>query len=163
VIICAGFSNLKILLGLLNDINITILTSGDFCATNSFFNLIYLYLKQTEFNVHKLVLTINSDVFRAMFSHKNTKECQESRIVIGDSTARTVRQMLIYIYTDDLPTEYARETDAVPLLYIGNKYQIKPLVQLIERGLVKRFTSKFRLRGNSCWSSMGTFFLCWGI
>jgi hypothetical protein len=74
-----------------------------------------------------------------MFNHKNTKECRESRIVIGDSTAKAVRQMLVYMYTGELPEEYAMETDAVLLMYITNKYQIKPLVQLIEQGLVKRF------------------------
>jgi hypothetical protein len=99
-------------------------------------------LKQTEFNVHKLVLTVNSDVFRAMFSHKNTKECQESRIVIEDSTATAVRQMLIYMYSSELPTEFAIETDAGTLLHLANKYRIQSLVQLIEQGLVNRFLSK---------------------
>jgi hypothetical protein len=100
-------------------------------------------LKQTEFNVHKLVLTVNSDVFRAMFSHKNTKECQESRIVISDSTAKAVRQMLIYMYTGVLSPEYAMERDAgPPLMHIANKYQIKSLVQLIEQQLIARFASK---------------------
>jgi hypothetical protein len=82
---------------------------------------------------------VNSDVFNAMFSHKNTKEFLDSRIIIEDSTATAVHQMLIYLYTEELPSEYATETDAGPLLHIANKYQIKALVQPIEEGLVKRF------------------------
>jgi hypothetical protein len=82
---------------------------------------------------------VNSDVFHVMFCHENTKEARESRIQIEDSTATAVRQMLIYLYTGELPTEYSIVKDAVPLLYIANKYQIKSLVQLIEKQLVNRF------------------------
>jgi hypothetical protein len=85
---------------------------------------------------------VNSDVFHAMFIQENTKECQESRIVISYSTAKAVRQMLIYMYTGDLPTEYSMETDAGPLMHIANKYQIKSLIELIEHGLINRSASK---------------------
>jgi hypothetical protein len=84
---------------------------------------------------------LNSDVFQAMFSHENTKEAREGRIQITDSTGTAVHQMLIYMYTGELPEEYAIETDAGPLLYISNKYLIKPLVQLNEFRLVFRFVS----------------------
>jgi hypothetical protein len=44
------------------------------------------------------------------------------------------------MYTHELPKEeYAIETDAAPLMSIANKYQINPLVQLIEQGLKKVF------------------------
>ena len=90
--------------------------------------------------MHKYVLMFHSDVFRAMFNHKSTKESRESRIQITDSTAKTVNQMLIYMYSGQLPKEeYAIETDALPLLNIANKYLINPLAQLIEQGLKKVF------------------------
>jgi hypothetical protein len=82
---------------------------------------------------------VNSDVFMAMFSHENTQEAREGRIQITDSTATAVRQMLIYMYTAEMPTEYAIETDAGPLLHMANKYQIKPLIQSIEQALISRF------------------------
>jgi hypothetical protein len=83
---------------------------------------------------------INSDVFCAMLSHENTKETPESRVQINDSTGTAVRQMLIYMYTGELPEEYdTDENDAVPLLHIANKYQIKPLVRLIQQELINRF------------------------
>jgi hypothetical protein len=76
---------------------------------------------------------LNSDVFDAMFSNENTKESREGRIRIVDSTHTAVRQMLIYMYTGELPKEYAIETDAGPLTHIANEYQIKALIQLIEQ------------------------------
>jgi hypothetical protein len=81
---------------------------------------------------------VNSDVFMAMFSHEDTKEFQDSdsRIQITDSTGTAVRQMLIYMYTGELPKECAIEKDDVSLMHIANKYQIKPLVQSIEQELV---------------------------
>jgi hypothetical protein len=85
---------------------------------------------------------VNSDVFMAMFVHQNTQEFREGRIRIRDSTGTAVRQMLTYMYTGELPKEYAMETDAGPLMHIANKYQIKPLVQLIEQQLIDRFASK---------------------
>jgi hypothetical protein len=85
------------------------------------------------------MLMVNSDVFMAMFSHENTKEAREGRVQITDSTGTAVYQMLIYMYTGALPTEYAIEADASPLLYIANKYQIKSLIQSIEQELIARF------------------------
>jgi hypothetical protein len=96
--------------------------------------------------VHKYVLAVNSDVFLAMFGHSNTEETREGRIRITDSTGTSVHQMLIYMYTGELPKEYAIETDAGPLMYIAIKYQIESLVQSIEQGLVNRFASKFKIR-----------------
>jgi hypothetical protein len=44
------------------------------------------------------------------------------------------------MYTGELPEEYdTDENDAVPLLHIANKYQIKPLVRLIQQELINRF------------------------
>jgi hypothetical protein len=82
---------------------------------------------------------VNSDVFMAMFSHENTQEAREGRIQIEDSTSTVVRQMLIFLYTWELPKEYAIETDAGPLMHLANKYQIKALVKFIEQELINRF------------------------
>ncbi|CAK5008299.1 unnamed protein product [Meloidogyne enterolobii] len=50
-----------------------------------------------EFPVHKFVLMAHSDVFRAMFNHKDTLESVESRIRITDFGPETVHQMLTYM------------------------------------------------------------------
>jgi hypothetical protein len=64
---------------------------------------------------------INSDVFMAMFSNETTNEALEGRIKITDSTGTAVRQMLIFMYSGELPKEYTIETDVGPLLHIANK------------------------------------------
>jgi hypothetical protein len=89
--------------------------------------------------VHKFILIANSEVFRAMFSHKDTKECRESRIIIKDSTIAAVRHMVHYIYTGKISDDYDKEEDALPLLTIAHKYQIKPLIDFIGQILVERF------------------------
>jgi hypothetical protein len=85
---------------------------------------------------------VNSHVFKAMFSHENTQEFREGRIQITDSTGTAVRQMLIYMYTGDLPKEYTIETDAGPLMHMATKYQIKALIQLIEQEWIDRFAAQ---------------------
>jgi hypothetical protein len=85
----------------------------------------------------------NSDVFRAMFSHANTKESREGRILIEDSTLTAVHQMLIFLYTAELPEEYDIAKDAAPLIKIANKYQIESLMEFNAQKLVDRFASKF--------------------
>jgi hypothetical protein len=85
------------------------------------------------------MLIANSDVFSAMFRHKNTKECRESRIQIKDSAGTDVRQMLYYMYTGgQLPDDYNAGKDAMDLMKIANKYQIKSLMDLIEQQLTVR-------------------------
>jgi hypothetical protein len=84
------------------------------------------------------VLATNSDVFHAMFSHKNTKEFRESRIQIKDSTTTAVYQMLYFMYAGKLPKEYDVEKDAISLLKIADKYQIHQLMDLNEKKLIGR-------------------------
>jgi hypothetical protein len=84
---------------------------------------------------------VNSDVFRAMFSNENTKEAREGRLRIIDSTPTAVHQMLIYMYTGELPKEYDTEKDAIPLLCIAHKYQIESLMDFDVQQMIDRFTS----------------------
>jgi hypothetical protein len=97
-----------------------------------------------EFNVHKFILIANSEVFAAMFRHKNTKEFRESRIQIKDSSITAVRQMINYMYTGKVPDSYYdydvddAEKDILPLMAIAHKYQIKPLIEFNEQILSRR-------------------------
>jgi hypothetical protein len=79
-----------------------------------------------------------SEVFRAMFSHKNTEEFRESRLQIKDSTVIAVHQMLNYMYSGKMPPGYDVNKDAVALISIAHKYQLKPLVDFNEQKLVER-------------------------
>jgi phospholipid N-methyltransferase len=78
-----------------------------------------------------------------MFSHKDTKECRESRIIIKDSTIAAVRQMVHYMYTGKVSDDYDKVADALPLMAIAHKYQIKPLMDLNEPILINRLVSTF--------------------
>jgi hypothetical protein len=101
--------------------------------------ILFLFQSMELFNVHKYVLILNSDVFRAMFSHKNTKEFRDSRIQIKDFSASCVRQMLIYMYTGKLSKEqYDEEKDAISLMKIAHKYQIKALIDFNEKNIIDR-------------------------
>ena len=91
-----------------------------------------------KFKVHKCVLTAHSDVFRAMFSHKETVENTQSRLKITDFDSKIVGQMLKFLYTGELAEELATE-DLVELLKIAEKYQLKLLKSISEEKLIKRF------------------------
>jgi hypothetical protein len=47
--------------------------------------------------------------------------------------------MIHYMYTGKISDDYDKEEDALPLLTIANKYQIKPLMDFNEQILVDRF------------------------
>lgn len=60
---------------------------------------IKLVVEDQEFKVHKFLLSTHSAVFATMFSHKNTKEAIEKRVIIEDVSAKTILTLLYYIYT----------------------------------------------------------------
>ena len=91
-----------------------------------------------NFKVHKCVLAAHSDVFRAMFAHKETVENVQSCLKITDFDADIVGQMLKYLYTGELPEELATE-NLTELLKIGEKYQLELLKSIIEEKLITRF------------------------
>jgi hypothetical protein len=76
-----------------------------------------------------------------MFSHKSTTEFREGRIIIKDSTIAAVRQMIHYMYSGKVSDDYDRKKDALPLLTIAHKYQIKPLIYFNEQILVERLVT----------------------
>ena len=80
----------------------------------------------------------HSDVFRAMFSHKETVENTQSRLKIADFDSEVVGQMLKYLYTGELTEELATE-DFVELLKIAEKYQLELLKSDCEGKLILRF------------------------
>ena len=88
--------------------------------------------------MHKLVLAAHSDVFRAMFRHKETIENVQSRMEITDFNADVVGQMLKYLYTGELSEELNIENLA-ELLKIAEKYQLEILKSSSEEMLITRF------------------------
>src|SRR5699024_765796 len=46
-----------------------------------------LFVDGIELSAHSNILSVRSPVFSAMFSHQNTKEAQEGKVVIDDVSA----------------------------------------------------------------------------
>jgi hypothetical protein len=74
------------------------------------------------FHCHKVILASRSDVFGAMFSHDNVKECLEGKIVLEDDTG-VVELFLQYIYTDDIAGSL-EEDKAVQVLIMADRYNV---------------------------------------
>ena len=88
--------------------------------------------------MHKFVLIAHSDVFNAMFQHKNSIENIHSRIKITDFTSEVVGQMLVFLYVGELPEQMSNE-NLMELLKIAEKYHLEMLKSIIEENLVSRF------------------------
>ena len=83
-------------------------------------------------------MAAHSDVFNAMFQHKNAAENIQSRLKITDFDSEVVGQMLDYLYSDELPEKLTNE-NLVELLKIAEKYQLELLKSDSEQKLTSRF------------------------
>ena len=59
--------------------------------------------QQQQIPVHKALLAARSPVFAAMFRHEDTKEAQESQVVITDVRAEVFKDLLQHLYTGVKP------------------------------------------------------------
>ncbi|XP_044021037.1 speckle-type POZ protein-like [Aphidius gifuensis] len=75
------------------------------CLQNEKFCDIVLEVDGKELKAHKMILSIKSPVFSAMFDHESMKESRDNRVVIEDMDADVVKQMLEYIYTGKTPSK----------------------------------------------------------
>ncbi|KAH7715425.1 BTB/POZ domain-containing protein 6-A [Aphelenchoides avenae] len=74
---------------------------------------------------HKLILSLASDVFKAMFYGDLPKE---DVVIVPDTTSGTFRTFLKFVYTGKLEVDYE---DAFDLLYLAKKYQTMDLLAAI--------------------------------
>ena len=92
--------------------------------------------------MHKFVLAAHSDVFRAMFQHKNSVENIQSRVKITDFDSTVVNQILKYLYFGELPDKLANE-NLSELLRIAEKYHLELLKLDIEEKMIRRYNLKY--------------------
>ena len=85
-----------------------------------------------EFPSHQFMLSLRSDVFRAMFSI-DSKEKQEKIIQINDIPAPTMKSFLKFVYTDSLEGEEIN----CDLLKAADKYNFRRLVDICQKHLLK--------------------------
>ncbi|XP_044582700.1 speckle-type POZ protein B-like [Cotesia glomerata] len=82
---------------------------------------------------HKVILTIRSPVFAAMFSHQ-LKENKENEITIPDMDPEVCEKLLEYIYTENV----TGLDEVVELLYEeADKYQLPALKELCEESFCR--------------------------
>lgn len=85
-----------------------------------------------EFFCHKLLLTSQSPVFRAMFAHAS-KENEEGSIPIEDCTSEALQEFLFFLYHAKLrpaPFTSADLEVVFGLVHLASKYQIQVLVDV---------------------------------
>jgi hypothetical protein len=80
---------------------------------------------QSSFNCHKIILASRSDVFAAMFSHANVKECVNRELIFEDNPT-IVEHFLNFLYTDKVKGGLD-ENSAVKLLFMGDQYNVQKL------------------------------------
>lgn len=90
-----------------------------------------------QVNVHKFILMAHSEVFRAMFSHKETKENVESHIDLKDTPAIAVKHMLTYMYSGSISEDLTDE-EAPLVMEIAEKYGLDSLKILCQQKLIPR-------------------------
>eukprot|EP00092_Neocalanus_flemingeri_P084202 GFUD01105741.1.p1 GENE.GFUD01105741.1~~GFUD01105741.1.p1 ORF type:complete len:364 (-),score=82.67 GFUD01105741.1:97-1188(-) len=89
-----------------------------------------------EFPCHKLLLTSQSPVFRAMFAH-DSKENAESSVHIGDSTPEAVEEFLFFLYHGRLQGLPLPSVDFTAcLVHLASKYQMGVLMGICKDVLV---------------------------
>ncbi|KAF8771437.1 Speckle-type POZ protein B like protein [Argiope bruennichi] len=91
-----------------------------------------------SFPVHRLILSIFSPVFKAMFT-KDIQEEDRKYIDIPDVDADTLRLMLSYIYTNTVPS-HGWERSA-QLLIAANKYELVDLEEKCTEFLTSNLTA----------------------
>ena len=88
---------------------------------------VILSIDGIELQAHKVILSVRSPVFDAMFGHQDTKEAQESKVEIVDVPKDTFKDLLQFIYTGKVPakerltTELLAAADKVSFRFVGYK------------------------------------------
>jgi len=97
------------------------------------FSDVTLVCEEKMFPCHKVILSARSDVFKAMFSHENTKEGQTNQVDITDTDPDTLEQLLKYIYSDKLDCDMPNLASS--LMRAADKYNIPRLKSLCEEAI----------------------------
>jgi len=86
-----------------------------------------------QFKCHKVILCARSEVFKNTLG-PNTLESHTNTIVIKETPAQAVEDMLKYIYSGDIPENPDSLTS--DLLHIANMHLLQPLVEACMKNIV---------------------------
>jgi len=99
---------------------------------NPTFADVTLICKDKSFPCHKAVLSSRSDVFAAMFSHKETAENMRNEVDLADTDPEVLEQLLMFLYTDRCNE---LQTMASSLLTEADKYNVPRLKAACEEAM----------------------------
>ena len=88
---------------------------------------------EKSFPCHKVILAARSDVFAAMFKHKNMAENMGNKVEITDVDPEALEQLLLFIYADKTSPGDMDVKTASSLLTAADKYNIQPLKKICEQ------------------------------
>ncbi|XP_049769781.1 ankyrin-1-like isoform X2 [Schistocerca cancellata] len=93
-----------------------------------------LCVRGGEVEAHSLILAARSPVFAAMLLQHDTEEAASGRVQIPDVEAATMRQLVRYVYTDEVPEG---KESAAELLVAADKYGLLLLKEDCEDRLLQ--------------------------
>ena len=93
-----------------------------------------LICQDKVYHCHKFVLASRSDIFEAMFTHKDTSEALTGEAVIKDCIPQVLSNFLEFLYTDQL--EDMKCVDSCDLMLLADRYNVPSLKQVCEENLV---------------------------
>ena len=93
-----------------------------------------------KFTAHQVILSARSQVFAAMFSHKDTLEDQHQEVLIKDLDKLTMDLFLTFLYNATLPNDLSFESYA-QLLKAADKYQVPSLIEICAMNLSKTLST----------------------
>ena len=88
----------------------------------------YILVSDTgkEYPCNKTVLAFHSNVFKANFEMKDSKEVQEGQMKIPDISDKSLEIMVTFLYTHDINDEDVC-TNCIDLLVLADQYDIETL------------------------------------
>jgi len=89
------------------------------------------------FKCHKNILSARSEVFKNTLAH-NTLESQSNTIVMQETPAQAVEDMLMYLYSGDVPDK--PERFSIDLLHLAEMHQLLPLKEACVKNLMEGLT-----------------------
>ncbi len=95
---------------------------------------------QIKIKAHKTVLAALSDIFAAMFSHKQMAESQTGKVDIKDIDPKCLKEFVHYIYMDELISNDTSVKTLEGLLFAADKYLVASLKAMCEFKLSKVLT-----------------------
>ena len=108
--------------------------------TNELTSDVTIVCDEGKFPAHKLILSARSQVFAAMFSHKDTTEDHHQQVLIKDFDKLTMDLFLTFLYNATLPEDLSFESFA-ELLKAADKYQVPSLIENCAMNLGKKLST----------------------